>query len=86
MAGAAVASPPMSPPGSPPPEHLGTARPTCERCGQELEIEILGTPAADEPGDITQVQFKLPARHACRRPANTNLDLREARTPGAGAP
>jgi hypothetical protein len=80
----------MSPPGPPPPKHLGTARPTCERCGHELEIEILGTPATDEPGDTTQIHFKLPARHTCRRPAvgpgDTNLDLREAPTPGAGAP
>lgn len=48
---------------------LGTAHPTCERCGQPLKIEILGEPDPDIPGDITQIHFKLPARHACRLPS-----------------
>jgi hypothetical protein len=62
----------MTPPGPPPAKHLGTAHPTCDRCGQELEIGILGHPDPTDPTghDITQVTFKLPARHSCRRPTS----------------
>lgn len=52
---------------------LGSARPTCENCGAELEIRMFGHPTGDATGDIEQITFQLPAKHRCRPPAPTPL-------------
>jgi hypothetical protein len=56
----------MTSPGPPPNKHLGTAHPTCDRCGKQLKIELEGVVDPDTPGDITQINFRMPASHACR--------------------